>query len=320
MYPGPHQDVSPLEKRLSVRRKAVTIIAGFKCYEGVVLCADTQETLEHAKRNIPKLRFEPKNQHGFPEQVSPDDLAVAFCGAGDGPFIDKLASVAWEDASVATSIDEACEAIENSIKRTYREFGLIYQQGLCPEVQLIFGVKMHHKSRLFSAVGPIVNEKSGYDCGGVGHYMADFLASRMYSEYLPVHQCVILAAYILFQSKEHVDGCGGDSQIVVLREDGSSGAVDWKRVKAITELLSQSDRDISELLLAAARLSTPDDKLKDSISNAKEMLEVFRSNQRDELERWDAMLSPPAGEVIVKTDALGLPEQPINNAEAEDDK
>jgi 20S proteasome alpha/beta subunit len=250
MYPEPLNKY-PFDKtkRLSGRRKAVTIIAGFKSYEGIVLCADTQETLEHSKRNIPKLRFEPKNKRGFPEQVSPDDLAVAFCGAGDGPFIDKLASEAWEEASIATSLDEACEAIEVSIKNTYKEFGAIYQQGMCPEVQLIFGVKMHRKSRLFSAMGPIVNEKSGYDCGGVGHYMADFLASRMYKEYLPIHQCVILAAYILFQSKEHVDGCGGDNQIVVLREDGSSGAVDWKRISAIMELLGKSDLEISELLL-----------------------------------------------------------------------
>jgi hypothetical protein len=285
----------------------LTIIAGFKSYEGIVLCADTQETLEHAKRNIPKVRFEPLNTHGFVEQESIEDLAAAFCGAGDGPFIDKLVSEAWQDASAATSLDEACEAIEASIRRVYKEFGEIYQQGLCPEVQLIFGVKMDHRSRLFSAVGPIVNEKQGYECGGVGHYMADFLASRMYGEHLPVHACVILAAYILFQSKEHVDGCGGDSQIVVLREDGSSGIVDWKRVEAITEMLSRSDRDVSELLLKSANLTVTDSELRESATLTYDLFEVFRNNQRKELQRWDDMTAGMLGKYKPDTDELGLP-------------
>jgi hypothetical protein len=287
----------------------VTIIAGFKSYEGIVLCADTQETLEHAKRNIPKLRFEPLNTHGFPVQESIEDLAVAFCGAGDGPFIDKLVSEAWQGASVATSLDEACEAIEASIRRVYKEFGAVYQQGMCPEVQLIFGVKMDHRSRLFSAVGPIVNEKRGYECGGVGHYMADFLASRMYGDHLPIHACVILAAYILFQSKEHVDGCGGDSQIVVLREDGSSGIVDWKRVEVITELLSRSDRDVSELLLKSANLTITDNDLKEAASFTYDLLEVFRKNQREELQKWDEMTAGMLGKFKPNTDELGLPGQ-----------
>jgi 20S proteasome alpha/beta subunit len=33
----------------------MTIIAGFKCHEGLVLCADTQETVGNvSKRNVPK--------------------------------------------------------------------------------------------------------------------------------------------------------------------------------------------------------------------------------------------------------------------------
>src|SRR6266404_5629863 len=64
------------------RAEAVTIIAGFKGYDGIVLCADTQETVQGFKRKVPKLRVEPAKVGG--------DLAVAFCGAGHGPFIDKV--------------------------------------------------------------------------------------------------------------------------------------------------------------------------------------------------------------------------------------
>ncbi len=85
-------------------RRAVTIIAGFKGYDGVILCADTQETVQGFKRKVPKLRVEPEKGGG--------DLAVAFCGAGHGPFIDKVVERAWKDAQIAGSLDDACAEIE----------------------------------------------------------------------------------------------------------------------------------------------------------------------------------------------------------------
>jgi 20S proteasome alpha/beta subunit len=49
----------PKPRRLQ-KRRAVTIVAGFKTIDGIVLCADTQETIGGiSKRNVPKLRFEP---------------------------------------------------------------------------------------------------------------------------------------------------------------------------------------------------------------------------------------------------------------------
>ena len=51
----------------------MTIIAGFKCSEGIVICADTQETIGTSKRSVPKLRFEP---FGGPHEG--DTLAIAF--------------------------------------------------------------------------------------------------------------------------------------------------------------------------------------------------------------------------------------------------
>lgn len=70
-------------------------IAGFKCQDGIVVCADTQETLGSAKRNVPKLEF----THGptwsaEQNKMINHDLVLTMCGAGDGPFVDKVASYA----------------------------------------------------------------------------------------------------------------------------------------------------------------------------------------------------------------------------------
>lgn len=282
----------------------MTIIAGFKSWEGVVICADTQETTEHSKRRIPKLVFEPRGH----DNGSTDDLAVAFCGSSDnGPFVDKLIASSWEDAQTATSLDEVCKAIEVSIKSTYAEFGRIYQRGYCPSADLIYGVKMYNGTKLFSAHGPVVNEKHGYESSGIGYYMADFLSERMYRDHLNLRQCVILAAYVLFQAKEHVEGCGGDSHIAVLRDDGVSGRVGWTEVEAITEMLKLADEEIGRILFDVADFEVSDGKLKENANGYLDVLCALRDSQKERIASSGRLSDMLIGGQRKERDSLGLP-------------
>lgn len=261
----------------------MTIIAGFKSVEGIVVCADTQETISNiSKRNVPKVRFEPSEIREHILLAGVSDLAVAFCGAAsNGPFIDKIVDRAWEVAQLTTSLDDASMAIENSIKQTYQEFGQIYQPGYCPEAELIYGIKMHGKSRLFSALGPIINERDTYSTGGAGYYMADFLASRMYNGLLNIYQCAILAAYILFQAKEHVDGCGGESQIAVLRNNGTSGLAASANVEKITKLVQWGDQAAGDIIIQMADLDLSKEKFKEEGIQILAALAHLREKQRN---------------------------------------
>lgn len=264
----------------------MTIVAGFRTYEGIVLCADTQETVNNlSKRNVPKLIFQPAGEYGQTKALSSDDLAVAFCGAADnGPFVDKLVEIAWEDAQLGSSLDEVCLLIEGSIKKTYKEYGLIFQTGFCPSTELIYGVKMFGSSKLFSATGPVVVEKQTYYSGGAGYYLADFLASRMYHDGMNLRQCVILAAYILYQAREHVDGCGGDSQIAILRDDGVSGKVDWVRIEAINKMVRWEDAELGRLILDAADLEISKDEFLEKAKTAAEIASSMRDIEKADYE------------------------------------
>lgn len=276
----------------------MTIIAGFRSLDGVVICGDTQETVSNlSKRRTSKVKVSPEYP-GISAVITGSDLAVSFCGAGYSPFIDKLTSSAWIACEGAASLDEACSLIENSICDTYEKYGRIYQAGECPKVELIYGVKMDGCSCLFSAAGPIVNPVERYCSGGAGYYMADFLAARMYRNVISVHQGVILAAYVLFQAKEHVDGCGGDSHIAVLRNDGESGMVDPARIRAITDMLSDTDQQLGEVLLAAANLQVDYETVvgmvseltKDTIKHARNAAKKSIESSDwlvDQLVRWD---------------------------------
>jgi len=46
-----------LPEPFSRRRKVVTIAAAFRCKDGVVLCADTEESTVGFKRKVAKIEF-----------------------------------------------------------------------------------------------------------------------------------------------------------------------------------------------------------------------------------------------------------------------
>lgn len=294
------------------------MIAGFKCQDGVVVCADTQETLGSAKRNVPKLEFT-KGPTWSAEQgeMINHDLALALCGAGHGPFVDKIASRAWDALRDVADIDEASDAVESMIKRTYQEFSQIYQPGSFPEAELIYGITIGGQSRLFQAYGPLVLEKS-YASSGIGHYLADFLAERMGANgehgWRTIRQCVAVAAFILSQAKEHVEGCGGNSHIAVLRESESSGMVDFHMVEHLTEYMKRADMFTGELLLDTADFSISDSELAEKIESSIGVMKHIRTKEMEKLKK-DREFSrslfgwPFEGVPIEPDDDLGLPKR-----------
>jgi hypothetical protein len=291
--------VKPLNASRPRERQVVTIIAGFRCDEGVVICADSQETIKTAKRGVAKIRYEPCDPGGT--DLHFNNLGVAFCGAGDGPFIDKLAQEAWNACKGERNLADVCSVIEQSIKDTYKEFGQIYQAGYCPEVHLIYGAKMGGQSRLFSAFGPVVNEKDEYETGGIGQIMAEFLATKLHRSWLGVRQAVILAAYILLKASENVDGCGGDPQIIALRNNGASGEVDHTKLFELTRMIDGGEWNAGHILLAACDLDQEDEAIQKEISVELESLFHSRAHfrARDQSHYSEALYK--------KLDSLGLP-------------
>ena len=271
-HPKPYLFPRPKSKRLP-ERKAVTIVAGFRFNGGVILCADTQETIgEYSKTWTPKLDVRPQPWYA---KDSPDELMAAFAGAGDGPFADKIIERAWEEVQTATSFDEACSQIESSIKETHREYGQIFQNGYLPDVELIYGVKMHGHSKLFKSIGPLVKEVD-YAAAGVGMHLANFLTSRMHQRYLPGRQAFILAAYVLYQCIEHVDGCGGDRHIATLNEAGNSGMINPAHIDLAVHQLQEVKDAVSILLLNAPDISISPENFEKDLQAVVEKIRFLR--------------------------------------------
>ena len=268
-------------------RKAVTIVAGFKCQEGIVICADSQETVPGLlKRNIPKLHFEP--QGTIPKS---DELAAIFAGATEsGPFLDRLITDCWNEVRKAKSLEQACGFADEAIKHHYKEYGGIYQQGYCPTAELVFGLKMQGHSRLFHSFDAVVNEVEGsklYTASGIGQYLADFLIPRSFHAHLNIYQVIAIATYLLFQAKKHVDGCGGDSHVAFLRNKGTSGEVEYAIVETVGHLASLVDSRWGSILPRYADPSTPHEEFERLAKDAIQILTHERDQTLKKLSEWN---------------------------------
>lgn len=276
----------------------MAIIAGFKCVEGIVICSDIAEM--GSKRHGPTLRREPSGAQYRTQALFGEggegDLAVAFCGAADDrQYLDMLVDEAWEAARRGSSLADASALIKQSIKNTYQEYGSIYQGGLCPKAELVYGLKMGRSSKLFYSNGPAVTEKATYVSGGADCHIADLLASRMYDTGLNIRQCVVLAAYVLSQSRGQSNGVGDDSHVVVLRNEGSGGLVKWAIVESMTRLLKESERALGEIMIRLVDLGVTEEEFRMHSAEAVESLASTREGERRHLqedkEAWSALAS-----------------------------
>lgn len=188
----------------------MTIAIGFRCKDGVILCADTQETFDGTKRNVPKLVV--KNS------TNDHPLVLAVAGAGDGPLIDRLISDIWNQVSTCSELDDACFAADDEILRIYDRYASSFGGNL-PSVELIYAIRSQDKVRLFHASGQIVNEVSHRSIG-VGHILSDYLTERMFFTDVGIGTMLQIATYILKETKQYVDGCGGESHIVMIPDAG----------------------------------------------------------------------------------------------------
>src|SRR5438105_9897981 len=103
-FPKPHK-IIPWPKPLRLpKRKRVTLIAGFCCQDGIVLCADAQETVDDIR--VATQKIEPKLLGNY-------DFAIG--GSGDGDLIDAAVNSIEEivEVSAATSTVELREDIQN---------------------------------------------------------------------------------------------------------------------------------------------------------------------------------------------------------------
>jgi hypothetical protein len=236
--------------------RSMTYISAFECLDGVVLCADTQETHE--------ARTGYKDEKEYVEKLyGPENLSypIAVGGAGLDEPIEAFSLELFERiekqqpqnlAELRAVIKAALEEVHSSDAKVSAWPGM-YRTTKCivaakpPEDE--FGIFVTTGKRLsYRKQEPVI---IGYETPA-----NKAVLKRMYRAGLTMQQAVMLAIYLLSQSKARDVGVGGDPRIIVVTDAGAF-IDDPDYVTNSERLIGEFTTLIDELFLRCIDASTP---------------------------------------------------------------
>jgi len=240
----------------------MTIALGILATDALVVAADTEESDGYLKSLQSKIRVSTQMEltgsigngpgTGVPSRAQ-QSAASAIVGAGTAGYVDAVRDRLWQPCLDNSKRDdpEFIRSIELPLSAFYRDhvipFGS-FRSADRPEFELLLAAS--HKDaapqnihRVFVTDNTTVRRCSRYAAIGSGGVFARMLLKRLYPESaLDMPSAAILAAYVTFQVKESIPGCGKFTEIVVLKR-GDRLYLPWRLL-----------RDMETVFLEHARL------------------------------------------------------------------
>lgn len=189
----------------------MTIAAGFRCADGVLICADTQETFpDYLKTYTSKIST---FQH---EQ----DYRLALSGAGESDIIEMVFQEIVERLRVKQHDSEFVErTIRDVVYDVTAKHVIPFPKEERPWFHLIIAVQANGaRVRLFKTSGSVVRWDHSFACVGevaLAHYAVKDM------EFPRLPMCVVrgFAVHMLKQVKDYSPNCGKYSEMVQLYDD-----------------------------------------------------------------------------------------------------
>jgi 20S proteasome alpha/beta subunit len=229
----------------------VTIAAGFHCNEGIVLCADTQETITGFIKG-----YEGKIVTNF----LGGDAAVAIAGSGTSDYIRTAKEKAVEGLHGLKELREIRDKIETNLISFFdihlsRWSGFVENER--PTVELLIAVTTKHSGfGLFHWSGTsfhLTHQKAI----GAGILLANTLIQQYCIGNFTLDELTSLAVFIVNKVKKHVDTCGGNTHMVLLKRGGDFGVPDdtlLKKLEAEAEKMEAVSVENLKKKIAAKRI------------------------------------------------------------------
>jgi 20S proteasome alpha/beta subunit len=187
----------------------MTVAAGYICDSGVIICADTQETISgYVKTSTEKITV-----------FDGTEYTVALAGAGNNAV------------QIEMVVQEICDELQSEEPPSMIGFKVLLHgvlDRLLPlphypkdvaDVELLIAVREHSCSHLICTHDNVFAEIQQFECIGSGVITGRSLFQRYYRRNHSLIESYIVAAYALYHAKKWVDGCGGNSDIFLIPKD-----------------------------------------------------------------------------------------------------
>src|SRR5215468_3573876 len=194
----PKQPFTHLQNKPKIpqRAKAMTIAIGFRCADGVVLCADQKITGGHP---------------GFEKKIRPinqeQDCFLVYAGVKSftRELLEKLQKL---------SVQLSGEELKELIRTEYKGFLQVHYTNEADESlktwsEIIFSLREGDTVKLYASDGNNLQPVTKYIAYGTGSDLADPFLYAYFSRTCVVNQAANLGIYTLSRIKDFAENCGG---------------------------------------------------------------------------------------------------------------
>lgn len=246
-----------LKSKRPRRRKLVTLIAGFRTYEGVVICADSQETLGNPTPD----GFE--SYRCRVDKIEPQDAGayqLVIGGAGDGRLVDGFTETLADNVK---TWDEGLDA--GTLKSKIRSLLLDYNRNevaasSAREKDIHFLLCL--KERVPNAeihlweLGDAVTRVKKYQLIGWDQAIYKHDVQRLYRENAHSLPNMLLGIHVLLLAKATSNNVGPPIKIVVATETGIS-EIDQRDISQLEQRVEVFNKMLDEITLELSDTSVP---------------------------------------------------------------
>lgn len=245
----------------------MTVAVGFHCTDGLVLAADSELSNSTIKFSGTKAWI-----YRYPKGTAdPVPLAqVAIVGAGDAAFLqyaseridgaldDYVSGLRAGAAVTMPAINSIVQGVVNDIHHNHL-YPVSQFAGERPAIQLIIGVWLRSgRIRLMRTNLTAITKVWDYEASGSGSDLANFIIKRFYGGRVAISQAVFIASEALKHAKDFVPGCGGQTNVIVMYQNGLVGTVTPDTIEQHEGFLKLFDEAIAPVFFGGPDVSVND--------------------------------------------------------------
>jgi len=283
----------------------MTIAAGFKCKDGVLLCADSQETIpDYLKMDALKVFVLQQAQH----------FRLGMTGAGDADLIDMTYQLFMKKFHRSPhDYDFIEQTIRDVMREVVRKYVIPYPTDERPWIHLLFALQIKDKPTiLFKTSGMTVRRESRFACVGATA-LAHYLMSAIHFDEMPITRVRTFAISMLKHVKEFDPNCGKDSDVLILGDDWEThGFIDRDTIGVTENEMEAVDRCLKDLFVSS---TNPE-------ASKAEILEQLQ-HLASHIGRWrtvEKKCPPPLHPRLISADPLRVKETITPDAQKADAK
>jgi hypothetical protein len=256
----------------------MTLIAGFKCADGYVICADSQETVSRGGYDSRVTR-----QKLLPVGVG--EVPMAIAGSGDGDLIDAFVAKSrknYEHSHIA-ELDSAQQVFKDDLLAFAKEKKVSVRK-IDATFRFLIGAYSEKDKRCglwrTTAGDPI--EVQDYALIGAEDERYDYAVRNLYRAGMPISQGVFLGLYLMWLAEQTSNYVKAPVTVAILK-DGGLHFEDQSKIDSIDQKVRLFTAQFEALFLACSDTGLQGEEFGNGLKEFGKTIAQFR---REYIEEW----------------------------------